>query len=48
MNSRRPQNAAALVLSLVLTLTIFSGVSLLASPQHGGLMLVHVDGARHG
>jgi hypothetical protein len=45
MNTRRPQQAAALALSLILTLAIFSGVSSLSAPQHAGQMLVQATAA---
>ena len=43
MNSRRPQQAAALVLSLVLTLAIFSGVACWRRRHDGAQMLVQVS-----
>lgn len=39
MTTRRQPQAVALVLALVLTLAIFSGVSGLAAPEHAGPML---------
>jgi hypothetical protein len=39
MTSPRTPRAVAFVLSLFITLTIFSGVSSLAAPDHGGALL---------
>jgi hypothetical protein len=49
MTTRRPQQAAAFVLSLVLTLAIFSGVSALSAPDHAHPMLAQwSSSAAHG
>ena len=39
----RTNHVAALALSLVMTLAIFSGVAHLSSPLHGGAALAHVQ-----
>jgi hypothetical protein len=40
MTTRRPHQAFAFALSLIVTLSIFSGVSSLAAPEHAGQLLV--------
>jgi len=42
MTTPRRHHAVALVLSVFITLTIFSGVSSLAAPEHAGAMLAQV------
>jgi hypothetical protein len=45
MNPHRPQQAAAFVLSLIVSLALFSGVASLAGPEHGGQVLVQTPAA---
>lgn len=42
MNTPRRHHAVAIVLSLFITLTIFSGVTSLAGPDHGAAVLAQV------
>lgn len=42
MTTPRSHHAVALVLAVFITLTIFSGVSSLAAPDHAGAMLAQV------
>jgi hypothetical protein len=44
MNTRTHQ-VAAIALSLLMTLVIFSGVSGLSSPEHAGAVLAQVEAA---
>ncbi|MDH4050555.1 MAG: hypothetical protein OEU93_03195 [Rubrivivax sp.] len=49
MTTRRPQQAAAFALSLILTLAIFSSVSSLATPDPASPWLVQATaGTAHG
>ena len=41
MHTPRRHTAVALMLSVFVTLTIFSGVVSLAAPEHGGAVLAH-------
>jgi hypothetical protein len=43
MNTARTPRLVAFALSLVMTLTIFSGVTSLSSPEHAGQLLVRVN-----
>ncbi len=43
MNTTRTLNAAALVLSFVMTFGVFASVTSLAVPAHHGAMLVQAD-----
>lgn len=45
-HTRRP-HAVAFVLSLFITLTIFSGVTSLAAPDYGAEILAQVTAAMH-
>ncbi len=47
MNNRRTPHAVALVLSVFITLTIFSGVTSLSAPEHGAALLAQVAAATH-
>jgi hypothetical protein len=49
MTTARAPRFVAFALSLLMTLTIFSGVTSLSSPEHGGQLLVQVKAeAPHG
>lgn len=43
MTPRRTPHAVALVLSIFITLTIFSGVTSLSAPEHGAALLAQVS-----
>lgn len=43
MNTSRTPRLVAFALSLVMTLTIFSSVTSLSSPEHAGQLLVRVN-----
>jgi hypothetical protein len=43
MNTARTPRFVAFALSLVMTLTIFSSVTSLSSPEHAGQLLVRVN-----
>lgn len=46
MNTNRSHHAVAIVLALVATLAIFSGVTALAGPDHGAALLAQLSAAR--
>jgi hypothetical protein len=43
MNTTRTPRIVAFALSLVMTLTIFSSVTSLSSPEHAGQLMVRVN-----
>jgi hypothetical protein len=46
MTTARTPRFVAFMLSLMMTLVIFSGVASLSAPEHGGQILVRADAAQ--